>query len=86
LLGDTGFFSAANVAAWEKAGITPLLASKRYPHHLSPVARFSPDTPAPATIDPVERMKHQLTTALYGLRKQTVEPVFGIIKQVMGFR
>ena len=24
--------------------------------------------------------------ALYGLRKQTVEPVFGIIKQVMGFR
>ncbi|MFT7386768.1 MAG: hypothetical protein ACI8VC_002874 [Candidatus Endobugula sp.] len=35
-------------------------------------------------------MKHRLTTkagrALYGLRKQTVEPVFGIIKQVMGFR
>jgi hypothetical protein len=90
LLGDTGFFSAANVVACEQAGITPLLASKRDSHHLSPFARFAPDTPAPDTIDPVERMKHQLTTkagrALYGLRKQTVEPVFGIIKQVMGFR
>jgi hypothetical protein len=35
-------------------------------------------------------MAHRLTTkagrALYALRKQTVEPVFGIIKQVMGFR
>jgi hypothetical protein len=85
-----GFFSAANVAACEKAGITLLLASKRDAHNLSPFARFAPDTPAPDTDDPVERMKHRLTTkagrALYGLRKQTVEPVFGMIKQVMGFR
>ena len=38
----------------------------------------------------VETMKHKLKTragrAAYGLRKQTVEPVFGIIKSVMGFR
>ena len=35
-------------------------------------------------------MKHALKTqagrAAYALRKQTVEPVFGIIKSVMGFR
>lgn len=35
-------------------------------------------------------MAHRLKTAagksLYKLRKQTVEPVFGIIKEVMGFR
>jgi len=35
-------------------------------------------------------MKHALGTrvgkAAYALRKQTVEPVFGIIKSVMGFR
>jgi hypothetical protein len=35
-------------------------------------------------------MAHRLRTAqgkaLYGLRKQTPEPVFGIIKSVMGFR
>src|SRR3546814_3108930 len=35
-------------------------------------------------------MKHRLKTragrAAYALRKQTVEPVFGLIKSVMGFR
>jgi len=35
-------------------------------------------------------MKHRTPTtagrALYGLRKQTVEPVIGIIKAAMGFR
>ena len=90
MLADTGFFSAANTVACKKAGISPLLASKRDSHHLSPFVRFAPDTPGPDTDDPVELMRHRLTTkagrALYGLRKQTVEPVFGIIKQVMGFR
>jgi len=90
LLGDTGYFSAANVAACEQAKIIPSLASGREKHNLPPEARFAADTPPPDTDDPVELMKHRLTTqagrALYGLRKQTVEPVFGIIKQVMGFR
>ena len=40
--------------------------------------------------DAVQRMRHRLKTragrALYGKRKQTVEPVFGIIKAVMRFR
>ena len=52
--------------------------------------RFAPDAPAPQTADPLVRMAHQLGTqaglALYKLRKQTVEPVFGIIKRVMGWR
>jgi hypothetical protein len=52
--------------------------------------RFAADTPAPRTDDPVVQMAHRLGTkegrALYGLRKQTVEPVFGIIKHVMGWR
>ncbi len=33
LLADTGYFSAANVAACEKAGIEPLIAMGRQPHH-----------------------------------------------------
>ena len=37
-----------------------------------------------------ERMRHRLRTsagrAVYKLRQQTVEPVFGIIKSVLGFR
>jgi hypothetical protein len=52
--------------------------------------RFAADAPAPETDDPVLKMAHRLSTktgrALYGLRKQTVEPVFGIIKRVMGWR
>ena len=52
--------------------------------------RFAPDAPVPETADPVVQMAHRLGTqagrALYKLRKQTVEPVFGIIKHVMGWR
>lgn len=90
LLGDTGYFSANNVGLCAKGDVQPLLAVARDHHHLSVFKRFAPDTPAPETDDPLPLMEHRLTTqagrALYALRKQTVEPVFGIIKQVMGFR
>ena len=90
LLADTGYFSADNVQACIKSEIKPSIAAGRDQHNLSVFERFAPDSPAPDTDDPVELMKHRLTTqagrALYGLRKQTVEPVFGIIKHVMGFR
>jgi hypothetical protein len=43
-----------------------------------------------ADADPIAQMAHRLKTkkgrADYALRKQTVEPVFGIIKHVMKFR
>ncbi len=52
--------------------------------------RFAPDPSAPQTTDPLVHMVHRLSTqagkALYKLRKQTVEPVFGIIKRVMGWQ
>ena len=90
LLADTGYFSAANVTACEAAKIEPMIAMQRQGHHRPVFERFAADTPAPDTIDPVHKMAHRLTTkagrALYGLRKQTVEPVFGIIKQTMGWR
>ena len=90
LLADTGYFSADNVQACTRSEIKPSIATGRDQHNLSVFERFAPDSPAPDTDDPVEQMKHRHTTqagrALYGLRKQTVEPVFGIIKQVMGFR
>ena len=90
LLADTGYFSAANVNACEAQGIEPMLAMRRESHHVPVLMRFAPDAPEPQTDDPVLRMAHRLGTkkgrALYGLRKQTVEPVFGIIKRVMGWR
>ena len=90
LLADTGYFSAANVAACENSGIDPLIAMGRQAHHPPVGERFRPDPLLPENPTPVEAMAHRLKTRegrdLYALRKQTPEPVFGIIKSVMGFR
>lgn len=90
LLADTGYFSAANVNACVASGVTPLIAMKRETHHLPVLERFAEPSPLPVDADAVAQMAHRLKTqrgrADYGLRKQTVEPVFGIIKHVMKFR
>ena len=90
LLADTGYFSQANVEACAAAGIDPLIASARQNHYLSLAERFAPAQPPPLDPTPVEAMAHRMKTPegkrLYGLRKQTPEPVFGIIKSVLGFR
>ena len=90
LLADTGYFSAANVAACGAAGIAPLIAMGRQPHHPPVGELFCDDPLAPENPTPVEAMAHRLKTRdgrdLYALRKQIPEPVFGIIKSVMGFR
>jgi len=90
LLADTGYFSAANVTACAAAGIAPLIAPGRQSHHPSLSERFAEAPPAPDNPTPVEAMVHRLTTPegrkLYAQRKHTPEPVFGIIKSVLGFR
>jgi hypothetical protein len=90
LLADTGYFSATNVAACAKAGIEPLIAKGRQPHHPPLAERFEATPEAPEDPTPVETMAHRLKTpagrALYALRKQIPEPVFGIIKSALGFR
>jgi transposase len=91
LLADAGYFSERNVERCESAQIEPMIADKRERHHTPWEERFGDDPPAlPDETTPMERMKHRFKTrtgrALYALRKQTVEPVFGIIKGVLGFR
>ncbi|QTQ30271.1 Transposase, IS4-like, InsH (DUF772) [Aromatoleum bremense] len=90
LLADTGFFSERNVQGCQAAGIEPLIAVGRDEHHPDWRRRFEEPAPLEQPASPVEQMKHALKTragrAAYALRKQTVEPVFGIIKSVMGFR
>jgi hypothetical protein len=62
----------------------------RQPHHPPLTERFETVPPAPENPTPVEAMAHRLRTPesrdLYALRKQTPEPVFGIIKAALGFR
>jgi hypothetical protein len=52
--------------------------------------RFATAPAAPQDPTPVQAMAHRLKTPegkqLYALRKQVPEPVFGIIKSVLGFR
>lgn len=90
LLADTGYFSDDNVTICEKQKITPYIAVGRESHNPSPFERFREPEPVSDNADPVTRMKHRLKTvagkAVYAARKRTVEPVFGIIKAVMGFR
>ena len=91
ILADNGYFSEANVEACTAARIEPLIAMGRSSHHLTWKQRFAaaPKAP-PKSATPLQKMAHRLKTPrgkrLYGLRKQTPEPVFGIIKSVMGYR
>jgi transposase len=90
LLADNGYYSEANVNACTAAGIEPVIAMGREAHHPSLAERFAEDPAPPNDPTPVEAMRHRLQTKdgkkRYALRKQTPEPVFGIIKSVLGFR
>jgi transposase len=90
LIADSGYCSEKNIKACEAAGIEPLIAVARDEHHPNWRERHSEPAPLPDDATPVQAMSHRLKTkagrALYGLRKQTIEPVFGIIKSVMRFR
>lgn len=88
---DTGYFSQANIAGFLARGIEPFIATGRSPHHLGWRSYFldNPD-PLPDQATVKEQMAYKLRTdlgqAIYRLRKSTVEPVIGIIKEVLGFR
>jgi len=92
LVADTGYFSDnnVNICVRGEQKITPLIAVKREGHHPDPMARFTEPPPLKEDATEVEKMRHLLLTvagrAIYAKRKCTVEPVFGIIKAILGFR
>jgi transposase len=88
---DTGYFSENNIAGLQARGIDPYIATGRSPHHQGWRAYFlDKPEPLPGQASVKEKMAYKLQTkigkALYRLRKSTVEPVLGIIKEVLGFR
>ena len=87
---DNGYYSQSNVEILVEHGIEPFIAVGRQPHHEALEERPAPVPEAPNNPDAVGAMKHRLKTkegkTFYAKRKSTVEPVFGIIKEVMGFR
>jgi transposase len=88
LSGDNGYFSEDQVKGLESQGFDPHIATGRQQHHQPGGVETVDPPPAGATVQ--ERMAHKLRTqagrACYAKRKQIVEPVFGQIKQVRGFR
>lgn len=90
VVADAGYFSEDNVDTCNSNKMEPLIAPGRNKHNQTIQERFSQPDPLPEDADSVSKMRHRLKTKegrqIYAKRKSTVEPVFGIIKQVMGFR
>jgi transposase len=88
---DNGYWSPPNVEELLERGIEPFIATGRDSHNQSWRERFvqQPEPPA-EDASPIVKMAYKLRTdigkRIYGLRKSTVEPVIGIIKETLGFR
>lgn len=88
---DNGYFSITNIEGLQDRGIEPYIATGRSSHYLrwSALLEELGDPPAPEAT-PKLKMAYKLKTdegqAIYRLRKCTVEPAIGIIKETMGFR
>jgi len=88
---DNGYWSPTNVKKLEARGIEPYIATGRDSHHPRWQERFAQELePPPPEASLIVKMAHKLKTdigrQIYGLRKSTVEPVIGIIKETLGFR
>ncbi len=90
---DTGYFSEKNIEFAEERNIDPHIATGRQPHNQwldDKLNKVPSQTAPPEDATTKERMAHKLRTdegkEVYRQRKMTVEPVFGIIKEAMGFR
>ena len=88
---DNGYFGPDSIYGLEEMGIDPYIAIGRDDHHVDWRTFFEGEPePPPENADHKVKMAYKLRTqagkAIYKLRKSTVEPVFGIIKEVMGFR
>jgi hypothetical protein len=93
VLADNGYFSESEIEKIETGdGPTVYAATGKRRHGKSVTNLEKRDDPSSPAEDAsiTEKMKYRLATRegreRYKLRKQTVEPPFGIIKEAMGFR
>lgn len=90
ILADAGYYSDTNVRSCEQSGLDPFIPPSRDKHNQPMVERFTDPLPLPGDAPPIDQMRHKLKTTdgrkVYARRKSTVEPVFGIIKNILGFR
>ncbi|WP_251963945.1 IS1182 family transposase [Salinibacter ruber] len=90
LAADSGYYSSGNARACEDHRITPYISTGREEHNQRWKKRFSAPEDPPEEESGLEAMAYRLETRegkdFYGRRKGTAEPVFGIVKEVMGIR
>lgn len=88
VVADAGYYSEANVLEARKRKIAPFIPPHRVKH--SEWRKPGPRGPLPKNATLKQRMSRFLQTQrgkqVYRLRQQSVEPVFGQIKEVRGFR
>jgi len=89
---DNGYFSSNNISRMKGLGVEPYIATGREPHHKSWKDYFSeeqliaPSEDATPMVKMAYNLKTEIGKAIYRLRKCTVEPVIGVIKEILGFR
>jgi len=88
---DAGYFSASNIEGLLTRNIDPFIATGRQPYDAYWKTQMEQMSDAPTEDEtPKLKMRYKLKTeegkAFYRLRKCTVEPVIGIIKEAVGFR
>jgi hypothetical protein len=87
-LGDAGYYSEANTTGLEQRGIEAYLATERLRHHEKVAS--APRGRIPKGLSAKQRMARKLRTKkgreMYAKRKGMIEPIFGQLKQVLGFR
>lgn len=87
---DNGYKSESNTVFAAEAGVELYVPAGRQKHNNKLDELLSQDPVEPTNPTPSEAISHRMLTkagkAFYALRKTTIEPTFGIIKEVMGFR
>jgi transposase len=87
-LGDAGYYSETNATDLKRRGIDPYLATERLKHHEKIAS--APRGRIPEGLTAKQRMARKLRTKkgreMYAKRKGMIEPIFGQLKHVLGFR
>jgi len=86
-LGDAGYYGEPNATALTERGIEAYLATERLKHHERVAS--APRGRIPKGLSAKQRMARKLRTKagreMYARRKGMIEPIFGQLKQVLGF-
>lgn len=86
LSADAGYGSEANLSFLKEQGVDAYVATGRFKHREDPKAPPPKEPKTPLRAAMANKLRNPDARSRYDLRKQTVEPVFGQIKEALGFR